>query len=104
VMFFLSPYAAVVDEKGVVDSIKASMKLVKKNILPLLGISALLIVIGFAIGMLLGAILAGLTVVVKAENVNNIIFAVLSSFVNSFLGVAVTAAFMTFYLSLNRNA
>jgi hypothetical protein len=100
-MLFLSPYAAVVDEKGVADSIKLSMKLVKKNILTLLGVSALLIVIGFGIGMVLGAILAGVSFVVKQQTVSQIIFAVLSSLVNSYLGVTVTAAFMSFYLSLS---
>ena len=104
VLFFLSPYAAVVDEKGVMASIKLSMKLVKKNILPLLAISLLLILIGFGIGMLLGAILAGVSFVIKQETVSQVIFALLSSGVNSYLGVVVTAAFMSFYLALpNRN-
>ena len=100
VMLFLSPYAAVVDEKTVGESIKLSMKLVKKNIGPLLGMSALLIVIGFGIGMLLGAVLAGLSYAVKQELASQVVFAVLSSFVNAYLGIVVTAAFMGFYLSL----
>ena len=101
VMLFLSPYAAVVDEKGVGESIKISMKLVKKNVLTLLGVSAILIVIGFGIGVLLGAVLAGLAYAVKQEMVNQVVFAFLSSWVNAYLGVAVTAAFMSFYLSLS---
>ena len=100
VMLFLSPYAAVVDEKRVGESIKLSTKLVKKNILTLLGLSAILIVIGFGIGMLLGAILAGISYVIKQEMVSQVVFAVLSSIVNAYLGVVVTAAFMNFYLSL----
>ena len=72
----------------------------KKNVLPLLGVSAILIVIGFGIGMLLGAVLAGLAYAVKQEIVNQVVFALLSSWVNAYLGVVVTAAFMSFYLSL----
>ena len=100
VMFFLAPYAAVVDNQSVGAAIKTSMKLVKKNILKLLGISAIMILIGFGIGLVLGALLAGISVVVKAEMVSQVIFAFLSSAVNSFLGVFVTGAFMAFYLSL----
>jgi len=103
VLLFLSPYAVVVDEKGVGASIKLSMKLVKKNILSLLGISALMILIGFGIGLILGGIFAGLSFLIKAEMASQIIFAFLSSLVNSFLGVFVTGAFMNFYLSLDRN-
>ena len=105
IMFFLSPYAAVVDEQGVGASLKLSMKLVKKNILTLLGLSAVLIVIGFGIGLVLGALMAGLTYLVKQETASQVVFAFFSSAVNAYLGIVVTAAFMNFYLSLtNRNA
>lgn len=100
VLLFLSPYAAVVDEQGVGASVKLSMKLVKRNILKLVGISALVILIGFGIGLVLGAILAGVSVVVKAQQPVQLVFAVLGSFVNAWIGVFVTAAFMHFYLSL----
>jgi hypothetical protein len=100
VLLFLSPYAAVVDEKGVRLSIKLSMRLVKKNILPLLGISLLMVVIGFGIGLVLGAILAGVSLAIKAEMATKVVFALMSSLVNAFLGVLVTAAFMNFYLSI----
>lgn len=101
ILLFLSPYAAVVDEKGVGESIKISMKLVKKNILTLLGMSVLLILIGFGIGMVLGAILAGISILIKTGMASQVVFALLSSLVNSFLGIVVTAAFMSFYLSLS---
>ena len=80
------------------------MRLVKKNILSLLGISALLILIGFGIGLVLGAILAGLGYLIKQEMITQTIFALLSSFVNAYLGVVVTAAFMNFYLSIQNQS
>ena len=100
ILMFLAPYAAVIDEKGVGQAIKLSMKLVKKNILTLLGLSIVLILIGFGIGLVLGAILAGLSALVKQEMATQVAFALLSSVVNAYLGVVVTAAFMNFYLSL----
>ncbi len=103
VLLFLSPYAAVVDELGVGGAIKLSMKLVKKNILKLIGISLLMVVIGFGVGMVLGAILAGVSLALKAQMVTQVVYAVLSSLVNAVLGVLVTASFMNLYLSLERN-
>ena len=100
VLLFLSPYAIVADEKGVGTALKLSIKLVKKNILKLLGISGLLVLIGFGIGLLLGGVLAGISIGIKDEKISQLVFSFPSSFVNSFLGVFVTAAFMNFYLSL----
>lgn len=100
VMLFLAPYAVVVDGKTVRQSIQLSMRLVKKNILLLLGISALLILIGFGMGLVLGAVLAGTSYLIKQEIVSQTIFAFLSSGVNAYLGIVVTGAFMNFYLSL----
>ena len=101
VLLFFSPYAAVVDEKGVGASIRLSMKLVKKNILPLLGIVVVLVLIGFGLGLILGAIFAGVSLVVKAEMPASVIIALLSNLVNAFLGLVVTGAFTSFYLSLS---
>ncbi len=102
ILFFFAPYAAVVDEKGVGESLKLSMKLVKKNIFPLIGMSLLLIAIGFGIGLVLGALFAGISLVIKSEQTAAMLFAVLSSFVNAMLGVFVTAAFMNYYLRLDK--
>lgn len=100
VLLFLAPYATVVDEQSARTAIATSMKLVKRNILTLLGISLLMIVIGFGIGLVLGGILAGVSIALKAEMATKIIFALLSGLVNAFLGVLVTATFMNVYLSL----
>ncbi len=100
VLLFFSPYAVVVEEKGVGAAIKQSMQLVKKNVLSLLGISVLMVLIGFGIGLALGALLAGVSIAFKAPMATQIIFALLSSIVNAFLGVLVTGSFMNLYLSL----
>ena len=100
VLLFLAPYATVADEQSAGAAIKTSMRLVKRNILTLLGISLLMVVIGFGIGLILGGILAGVSIALKAQMATKIIFALLSGLVNAFLGVLVTATFMNFYLSL----
>jgi len=101
VLLFLAPYAVIADEQTVGGAIKTSIKLVKKNILTLLGISLLMVVIGFGIGLVLGGLLAGVSIVLKAPMATQVVFALLSGLVNAFLGVLVTASFMNFYLSVS---
>ena len=103
VLVFLAPYIMVVDEQKAVASIKKSIVAVRKNLLPLLGVSLLLILIGFGVGLVLGGIQAGLSYVLKQETATKLIFAVLGSLANSYLGVLVTATFMSFYLALQNS-
>lgn len=101
-LLFLAPYAAVADDQKVLQSLKTSVSLVQKNLLPAIGLALVLVVIGFAFGLVLGAIYALLTTAVKGI-ASQVVFAVLSSLVNAFLGLVVTGAFMNFYFSLSHN-
>lgn len=101
-MVFLAPYAIVVDNEKVMASVKKSMGIVKSHLLTVIGIALVLILIGFLIGVLLGVILAILSAAVKGTAAQ-VVFAVLSSFVNAYLGVLVSAAFMNLYLSASHN-
>ena len=104
ILFFLAPYIAIVDNKGPIVSIKQSIGLVRKNLLRLLGLAVLLVIIGFAIGVILGAVLAGISFALKQTAIQQVVFAFLSSFVNALLGLFVTGSFMAFYLGLeNKN-
>ena len=98
ILFFFAPYIAIADGKPVMTSMKESIAFVRKNILQVLGISIVLISIGFVIGIGLG-FLVGFTAKVIPTAQSQILFAFLSSLVNSFLGLVVTSSFMHFYLS-----
>lgn len=102
-LFFLAPYAIIADNDKTITAVKKSVGLVKQNILKVLGILSILVLIGFGIGVLLGISFAALSAS-TAGKTPQIIFGVLSSFVNAFLGVVVTGSFMAFYLSLSRNS
>ncbi len=104
IQIFLAPYIIVADGQGPMAAVKQSMALVKKNILSILGIAGFMIVIGFGFGIVLGALLAGLSAVLSTGNIAQLLFAVVSSFVNAFLGVMVSGAFMSFYLSLKSSS
>ncbi len=95
---FLAPYAVVVEGKGVVGAIKASIAIVKQNFLTILGVGVILVVIGFAIGFLLGLVI-GLTGGALPGKAGQVLAGFLSSAVNAYLGIVTTGAFMSLYLS-----
>ena len=102
-LMFFAPYIVVVNEEKSIASIKKSVGMVKKNLLGVLGISAILVVIGFGVGLLIGVIL-GLLNVASPGVISQVATAVLSSLLNAFLGVFVTATFMNFYLEISNTA
>lgn len=99
ILLFLAPYIIVADGVKAAAAMRQSMTVVKKNLGILLGLSLLLVLVGFGVGLLLGALFAALALVIQGM-VSQVIFAVLSSAVNAYLGVVVTGSFMTMYLSL----
>lgn len=101
-MIFLAPYAVIVKNVGPVAAIKESMALVKKNIASVLVTALLLVVIGFGIGFLLGVVFGLLSLGLQGS-APQILFGVLSAFVNAFLGVVVSGAFMKLYLEVSNN-
>ncbi len=99
VLVFLAPYIIVVENEKTIASIKRSISAVRNRLGPLLILSLLLILIGFGVGLLLGGIQAGISLVLKQEAALKIIVSVLGSLANACLGMLVTATFMSFYLS-----
>lgn len=95
---FFAPYAVVVDGKGVFSSLKDSIGIVKKNFVKVLAVGAVLVLIGFAVGFVLG-LAAGLLSGVLPGKIGQGAVAMLSSGVNSVLGVITTGSFMALYLS-----
>lgn len=102
-LVLFAPYIIVVNNESAIASLKKSVGLVRKNLLRVLGIALILIVIGFAIGLVTG-ILLGLLNVVAPGPVSQVIYALVSSLLNSFLGVFATASFMSFYLEISNTS
>lgn len=99
-LVLFAPYIIVANDERAVASIKKSVGLVKKNILPVFGISLILVVVAFAVGLLTGVLL-GLVNVAAPGPVSRVIYALVSSLLNSFLGVFVYASFMNFYFEVS---
>jgi len=98
-LMFLAPYDLVAGDQKVIDAVKHSIAMVRKNIMAVLGLSLILILIGFAAGIVLGLGLGILTIAVKGMAAQAI-FAFFSSAVNAFLGLFVAGSFMTFYFGV----
>jgi len=97
ILLFLAPYIAVADNQGPIASIKKSVGAVRQNILPLVLIFLILLLIFIASAFILGAIFAIISVGIKGLTAQ-VIFALLGSLVNSFLGVFMSSSFMGYYL------
>jgi MFS family permease len=99
--FILSPYAVVCDETGAIDALKKGIDVGRKPFVKVFALLALVISlvllalgVGFFVGLAMGLISALLPV-----GVSRILMLVVSSAVNSYLGIIATASFMAFYLA-----
>ncbi len=98
--FTLSPYALVCDETGIIESLKKSLVVAKKpisRVFKLMLLFVLLILIALGVGFVVGFI-AGLITALTPIAVGRVIMAIATSIVNGYLGIVMTASFMSFYL------
>lgn len=99
ILLAMSPYTMVSDEIGVVESMKRSMRLVKKYFGKILLLLALLVLIAIGIGVVLG-IVTGLATVAMPVKVGQMVIGVVNSLFNGYFGVVMMASFMALYLAL----
>ncbi len=100
VLMFLAPYVIVNEDEKTIPAVKRSTWLVQRHILSVLGIGLILIAVGFLLGLLSGIILGVVSAALRNSTVAPYITSVFSAFVNSFLGVFMTATYFTLYLRL----
>lgn len=102
--FTLSPYAIVCDEAGVVDSMKKGLDVARKpfvRVFVLLALIVLLVLIALLIGFVVGFLIGLITAFVPA-GIGRGVMMVVTSALNGYLGVVITASFMAFYLALSK--
>jgi hypothetical protein len=98
-LLMLSPYTIVCDEMGVIESMKKSMKIVRKSIGKVILLLVLLILISMGLGFLIG-LLTGFASVIMPVAAGRIFTGVISSIFNGYLGIVMMASFMAFYLAV----
>lgn len=99
--FILSPYAVVCDEAGAIEALKKGIAVGRTpftRVFALLALTVLLVLIALGIGFLIGLLVGLISALIPAGSAK-ILLIVVSSAVNSYLGIVATAAFMLYYLS-----
>lgn len=99
-LLVMAPYSLVCDNTGVIEAIKKSMGVVKKNFMKVLLLLVLLVLIAIGIGVLIG-IVTGIATVAMPAKVGQIVIGIVNSLFNGYLGVVMMAAFMGYYLALS---
>jgi hypothetical protein len=98
-LLVMSPYALICDNANIIESMKHSMKVVRKAFWRVLLLLVLLVLIAIGIGVLIG-ILTGLATVAIPAKAGKVVIGVVNSLFNGYLGVVMMAAFMAYYLAL----
>jgi len=98
-LFFMSPYALVVDDIGVFKALKNSMQFIKKHFLKMVGLTIILVLIGFGIGFIVG-MLTGLLAFALKGLVFQVATGIITAAVNAYTTVIISAAFIVYYYGL----
>lgn len=107
VAWFLAPYAIVAGGKTVRDAMKESVAIVKKNLLKIVLIGLVLVAIGFLAGFVFGLVTGVGGALANRDGsgaVPGSVIGIMSSLVNAFLGVFMTATYMYFYLKVKEHS
>lgn len=98
-LLMLSPYSIVCEEMGVIEAMKRSIGLVRKNIGKVLLLLVLLILISMGLGFIIG-LLTGFASVAMPLAAGRIFTGIVSSIFNGYLGIVMMASFTLFYFAV----
>ncbi|MCX5716182.1 MAG: hypothetical protein NTV07_04890 [Candidatus Omnitrophica bacterium] len=99
-LLFLSPYVLVIDDAGIFKAMASSMKFTKACYLKISGLLTLLILIGLGLGFAVGA-LSGIIFLALKGATFQIATGIISSAVNAYITVIISAALMSYYAALS---
>jgi hypothetical protein len=102
--FTLSPYAIICDDMGIVDAMKKGIEAGRNpfsRVFVLLGLIALLVLIALAVGFVIG-FLVGLVTAFLPAAIGRGVMMVVTSALNGYLGVMITASFTVYYLGITK--
>ena len=98
-LLFLSPYILIAEDTGVLKAMRMSIDFVRKIVLKVLGLGALLVLIGLGIGLLMGVVAGILSIIFKGK-ILQFIMGIISGGVNGYISIVVTSCLMTYYLTM----
>mgnify|MGYP001596271364 CR=1 FL=1 len=95
-LIFLSPYVLVLDDIGVLKAIGGSVRFVRSDLFKMTVLLTLLTLIGLGLGFILGIVSGIIGGVLKGTGLK-VLTITLSSAVNSYITVIISAALMIYY-------
>jgi len=98
-LLMLSPYSLVCEDAGVFAAIRRSMTAVRKIIGRVLLLLVIIILISLGLGFLVGLLTGAVTAAIPAA-AGQVVIAIVNSIFNGYLGIAMMAVFMVFYLAI----
>ncbi|MEE8360310.1 MAG: hypothetical protein V3S04_05225 [Candidatus Omnitrophota bacterium] len=98
VLLFLAPYILVIEDVGIFESMARSIAFVRKKILKVIGLAAMLVLIGFGIGLVMGIIAGIISLAIKGKFLQ-FITGILNGGVNAYLSILVTGCLASYYLA-----
>jgi len=99
ILLVMAPYTMISDDIGVIESMKRSMRVVKKSFGKVLLLLILLVLIAIGIGVLIGVV-TGLLTMALPTKVGQIVIGVINSLFNGYFGIVMMASFMALYMAL----
>jgi len=98
-LLVMSPYLIVCEDLGVIESLKRSIRVVRRSILKVILLLLSLILISVAAGATIG-FLTGILAAVVSVGLGQVLVAFINSAYNSYMGVVMMASFIVFYFAL----
>lgn len=96
---FLTPYILVLEDAKVLQAMRASIDFVKKFMLKVLGLGALLILIGFGVGLIMG-VLTGIASIVIKGKLLQVLSGTVNGGVNAYLSIVIASTLVIYYLAM----
>jgi len=100
VLFVMPYYALIGSDLGVIEAIKKGLMTGKNNFLKILGILAIMILIGIAV-MLVASLVSGILSFILSP-ISGLITAIIMAIANAILVILANIAYMDFYLKISQ--
>lgn len=101
ILLLLSPYIVVADDTGPIAAMKKSVNFVRKSLLKIIGLFAILILISIGIGFVIGVTIGLLSFILKGM-AGRVIITIVGSAFNAYINVLLPSCFLLYYMTSSK--
>lgn len=99
-IFFLSPYLLVVDDVSIFKALGNSLRFIRTHFAKMIGLTTLLVLIGFGIGFIMGILTGILSLLIKGIAFQ-VLTGVITGAVNSYITIIISGALIVYYCGVS---